>query len=85
MKAHKNVCTTNYAGSSGGMEVAGATALCGRSLNKLGQRYKKYLGDGDSKRFLAAMESKPYGNDFKITKLESVGHVQKKMGSRLGR
>lgn len=39
MKAHKNVCTANYTGSSGGMEVAGATALCGLSLNKLGLRY----------------------------------------------
>lgn len=85
MKAHKNVCTANYTGSSGGTEVAGATALCGRSLNKLGLRYKEYLGDGDSKGFVTAMERKPYGNDFKITKLECVGHVQKRMGSRLRR
>lgn len=40
-------------------EVTGATALCDRSLNKLGLRYKKYLGDGDFKEFVAAMESKP--------------------------
>lgn len=47
--------------------------------------YKEYLGDGDSKGFTAVLESKPYGDGFDITKLECVGHIQKRMGSRLRR
>ena len=83
MSKHKKVCKANYTGSSGGMEVVGATAVCGRSQNKLGIRYKEYLGDGDSKGFTAVLESKPYGDNVQITKLECVGHVQKRMGTRL--
>lgn len=82
---HRAICSSNYIGSSGGMEVAGAKALCSRSEAKLGVRYKEYLGDGDSKGFTAVLESKPYGDGLDITKLECVGHVQKRMGSRLRR
>lgn len=42
----------------------------------------KYLGDSDSKSFKSILERKPYG-DVKISKLECVGHVQKRMGARL--
>ena len=46
-------------------------------------KYNKYLGDGDSKGFMRVLESKPYGEDTNIEKLECIGHVQKRMGSRL--
>lgn len=42
----------------------------------------EYLGDGDSKAYTAVCESRPYG-DTTIEKLECIGHVQKRMGSRL--
>ncbi|GFV28341.1 uncharacterized protein TNCV_4599941 [Trichonephila clavipes] len=44
--------------------------------------YTQYLGDGDSKGFLTIKEAKVYG-DTEDEKLECVGHVQKRMGTRL--
>ncbi|GFU86667.1 uncharacterized protein TNCV_2880871 [Trichonephila clavipes] len=41
-----------------------------------------YVGDGDSKGFLTIKEAKVYG-DTEVEKLECVGHVQKRMGTRL--
>ncbi|GFU28571.1 uncharacterized protein TNCV_467801 [Trichonephila clavipes] len=40
-------------------------------------------GDGDTKTFNALSENKPYGDDYLIQKIECVGHVQKRMGTRL--
>ena len=79
--AHKQVCTKNYEGSSGGMEVAAAMAIFHRSIQERGVRYINYLGDGDCKSFKAVLDSKPY--DVAIKKLECVGHVKKRMGTRL--
>ncbi|GFW85662.1 uncharacterized protein TNCV_853121 [Trichonephila clavipes] len=44
--------------------------------------YTQYLGDGDSKGFLTTKEAKVYGNT-EVEKLECVGHVQKRIGTRL--
>ncbi|GFS72217.1 uncharacterized protein TNCV_2442561 [Trichonephila clavipes] len=44
--------------------------------------YTQYLGDGDSKGFLTMKEAKVYG-DTEVEQLECVGHVQKRMGTRL--
>ncbi|GFX45782.1 uncharacterized protein TNCV_934211 [Trichonephila clavipes] len=44
--------------------------------------YTQYLGDGDSKGFLTIKEAKVHG-DTEVEKLECVGHVQKRMGTRL--
>ncbi|GFX42846.1 uncharacterized protein TNCV_5072101 [Trichonephila clavipes] len=44
--------------------------------------YTQYLGDEDSKGFLTIKEAKVYG-DIEVEKLECVGHVQKRMGTRL--
>ncbi|GFV59456.1 uncharacterized protein TNCV_4921471 [Trichonephila clavipes] len=44
--------------------------------------YTQYLGDGDSKGFLTIKEAKVYG-DTEVEKLECVGHVQKRMCTRL--
>lgn len=81
-KEHEENCKANYYGTSGGMELAGAKAVFLRSLDR-GVRYKTYLGDGDSKAFTTVANEKPYGPDFIIEKIECVGHVQKRMGSRL--
>ncbi|GFT41501.1 uncharacterized protein TNCV_3942611 [Trichonephila clavipes] len=40
-------------------------------------------GDGDTKTFNALSENKPYDDDYLIQKIECVGHVQKRMGTRL--
>lgn len=84
-KSHAEKCTKNYEGSSGGMEVAAAKEVFKRSELKRGVRYVKYLGDGDSSAFSSVQQSKPYGDSVEITKLECVGHIQKRMGSRLRR
>lgn len=36
------------------------------------------MGDGDCAAYPSVVESKPYGPDFVIDKLECVGHVQKR-------
>lgn len=65
------------------MEVNGAEAIFQRSKEKYNVRYDHYLGDGDSKGFLKVVEKNPYGDELTVQKLECVGHVQKRMGSRL--
>ncbi|GFT94320.1 uncharacterized protein TNCV_927491 [Trichonephila clavipes] len=42
-----------------------------------------FNGDGDTKTFNALSENKPYGDDYLIQKIECVGYVQKRMGTRL--
>lgn len=44
--------------------------------------YINYIGDGDSKTYKGIVDGKPY-NDLTLLKKECVGHVQKRMGSRL--
>lgn len=82
---HDEMCTANYQGVSGGMEVAGAISIYQRSEEKYNVRYLEYLGDGDSKAFSKVNELKVYGNDIEIRKLECIGHIQKRMGTRLRR
>lgn len=79
---HDN-CTVNFEGASGNMEAEGAVRIFQRSIASRGARYKQYLGDGDSKGYLRVVESKPYGNEVDIQKIECIGHVQKRMGCRL--
>lgn len=80
---HSEDCTANYQGTSGAMEVSGIVDFFQRSQELHNIRYEYYLGDGDSSAFPTVSQLKPYGPDFKIKKLECVGHVQKRMGSRL--
>ncbi|GFU21050.1 uncharacterized protein TNCV_4895271 [Trichonephila clavipes] len=46
---------------------------------------QKYLGDGDSKAFTSIVENKVYGDHCSVEKLECIGHVMKRMGTRLRR
>jgi RNase P subunit RPR2 len=80
---HDNHCSRNYNGSSGGMEVSGVQEIFSNSLKKYNVRYTNYLGDGDSKSYNSVVAAKPYGDDVTITKLECVGHIQKRLGARL--
>ncbi|GBO02244.1 hypothetical protein AVEN_236347-1 [Araneus ventricosus] len=70
----------NYKGSSGNMESVGAFRIFERSVMKRELQYTEYYGDGDSKAFLKVKDI--YGEDT-FTKLECIGHVQKRVGSRL--
>ncbi|GBN39555.1 hypothetical protein AVEN_158802-1 [Araneus ventricosus] len=76
-------CQENYEGYSGGMESEGAIRMFQRSVSTRNVRYAKYLGDGDSKGFLKISESKVYEDELVVEKLECIGHVQKRMGTRL--
>lgn len=78
-----NNCSANHEGAAGNMEAASILEMFQRSLEKYGLRYTSYIGDGDSKTFTKIVNSKPYGEDVVITKKECVGHVQKRMGTRL--
>ncbi|XP_034256368.1 uncharacterized protein LOC117654216 [Thrips palmi] len=81
--AHIPVCAINHEGSSGMMEVTGMLNIFNRSVATRNVRYKKYIGDGDAKTYKNICDEKPYGDDFIPEKVECVGHVQKRMSTRL--
>ncbi|GFV03216.1 uncharacterized protein TNCV_4018131 [Trichonephila clavipes] len=72
----------NHFGNSGSMEVSGAVEIFQRSESLNGLQYTKFLGDGDARVYKAVNEMQPYG-DTGIEKLECVGYVKKRMGTRL--
>lgn len=78
-----NQCSANHIGASGNMEVFSVVEMFKRSIVKYGLRYVNYIGDGDSKTYSGILKAQPYGEDFVINKKECVGHVQKRMGTRL--
>eukprot|EP00795_Rhopilema_esculentum_P000086 gene86-9701_t len=78
--AHK--CPINHKGSSGAMESAGAVEIFRRSIPFLNLRFTGYIGDGDSNSYASVVADAPY-DSIDIRKLECVGHVQKRMGTRL--
>ncbi|GFU91227.1 uncharacterized protein TNCV_4925571 [Trichonephila clavipes] len=45
--------------------------------------FEGYSGDGDSKAFTSIVENKVYGDHCSVEKLECIGHVMKRMGTRL--
>ena len=67
------------------METVGAVRIFNRSCLTRGLKYTNMVGDGDSSTHSAVVESKPYGEDCIPSKLECIGHVQKRVGSRLRR
>ena len=79
-----HICSINHIGSSGSMEAAGAIEIFRRSIEKNNLIYSEYLGDGDTSSFKAVVDSNTY-KDYNISpiKLECVGHVQKRLGTRL--
>ncbi|GFX75729.1 uncharacterized protein TNCV_2237021 [Trichonephila clavipes] len=84
-KKHGPVCKKNFNGYSGRMEVDGTLSIFQRSVQRYDVSYTKYLGDGDSKAFDNIVKNEVYGDNCTITKLECIGHVMKRMGSRLRR
>ncbi|GFW89171.1 uncharacterized protein TNCV_2686041 [Trichonephila clavipes] len=65
------------------MEVDGMLSIFNRSEKLHNLKYSNYIGDGDTKTFNVLSENKPYGDDHLIQKIEYVGHMQKRMGTRL--
>lgn len=81
-EAHESVCTANHSGSAGKMEVDSMIEMFKRSEDLHGVKYANYIGDGDSKTFSAIKKLQPY-EDLEVKKKECIGHVQKRMGTRL--
>ncbi|XP_076681426.1 uncharacterized protein LOC143375815 [Andrena cerasifolii] len=81
-KSHAEDCTANHIGSAGKMEVDAVLEMFLRSEELHGVKYTNYIGDGGTKTFKAIVDKNPY-EDVIVTKKECVGHVQKRMGTRL--
>ncbi|KAJ8897792.1 hypothetical protein PR048_003142 [Dryococelus australis] len=79
---HREACSANYKGTSGGMEVSGVVNIFYRAIPQYNVRYTNYLGDGDCKDHKAVLQTAPYG-DKTVPKLKCLGHIQKGMGTRL--
>ncbi|EFN76675.1 hypothetical protein EAI_06934, partial [Harpegnathos saltator] len=73
----------NHSGSAGKMEVDAIKEMFLRSEKKFEVKYVNYIGDGDSKTFKGILDINPYGDKCPVTKSECVGHVEKRMGTRL--
>ncbi|GFT37990.1 uncharacterized protein TNCV_4763831 [Trichonephila clavipes] len=73
-QSSKHVCS-NYKGSAGNMEVVGAYRIFVRDV-----QYNEYYGDGDSKGYESVKNF--YGINT-VTKLECIGHIQKRIGGWL--
>lgn len=81
-KASHN-CKVNHTGSANSMDTVGALRIFERSLATRGLKYKDMVGDSDSATCNTIVENKPYGENCIPNKLECIGHVQQKVGSRL--
>ena len=79
---HEPLCTSNHSGSARKMEVDAIIEMFGRSETLLGVKYANYVGDGDSKTYSSICKAVPY-EDLAVQKKECIGHVQKRMGTRL--
>ena len=75
-----HLCKLSYRGSAPGMEVIGAQKMFSRSISQNKLRYINYYGDGDCKSYSYVKDTYP---SITVCKLECVGHVQKRVGSRL--
>ena len=78
--SHEPGCMINHKGSAPAMEVEGTKAMFNRSLKRSGLRYINFLGDGDTKSFVAVENTYP---GMKVKKFECIGQIQKRVGNRL--
>ncbi|GFV72344.1 transposable element Tc1 transposase [Trichonephila clavipes] len=76
---HNENCKANHFGNSGSLELSGAIDIFQRSESLHDLRCTKFMGDGDVK---AVNEIQLYGGTG-IEKLECVGHVKKRAGTRI--
>ena len=79
-----HICLLNHVKSSGAKEGARAVEIFSCLLLLYNIVYKYYLRDGDSFSFKDAVASKPYQKfSYKPQKLWWVGHIQKRIKTRL--
>ncbi|GBN00657.1 hypothetical protein AVEN_222300-1 [Araneus ventricosus] len=71
---------SNHKGSSASMESVRAYRIFERSQCSHQLLYTDYYGHGDSKAYETV---KDIYNDTTINKLECIGHIQKRVGTRL--
>ena len=81
LKVHD--CPINHKCSAGSMESAGVRCFQ-RSINLNNLPYKTYIGDGDSSSYASVVKADPYPG-LLIQKGKCIGHIQKRVGSRLRR
>ena len=66
------------------MESSGALAIVTSSVEKHTLLYEKYIDDGDTSSFKDVCEANLYtGYGIVSSKLECIGHIQKRLGTRL--
>ena len=65
------------------MEVDGIIEMFTRFEELHNVKYTTYIGDGDTKTFKSLLDMQPYGDDLIVKKSKCVGHVKKRMRSRL--
>ena len=80
---HAPNCTHNHDGSSGAMEKEIVKEIFCSSVQDHKLRYTSFIGDGDTNSFKTVHDAQPYGPDVTVEKIECLGHVQKRMGTRL--
>ena len=70
-----------HIGSAGKMECDSIVACFESSVESRKLQYTEYHGDIDSKSYALVVQKNPYPGK-SVNKLESVGHIQKRVGSR---
>ena len=75
-----HVCKSYHEGSAAKMEVVGVERIFSRSIETRRLCYTDYYGDGDSKSFVSVQNI--YAPKV-VGKKECIGHVQKRVGTRL--
>ena len=76
-------CPVNHEGSAASMETEGALKIFQKSVVELNLYFTTYIGDGDSKAYPAVSRAEPYGPEKPVIKGECIGHVQKRVCTRL--
>ena len=80
MPTHK--CNINHIGSAGSVEESGLKVCFMTSIKTNKLQYTDYIGDWDSKSYNDIYHADPY-RGIVVNKLECIGHIQKRVGTRL--
>ncbi|GFV65510.1 uncharacterized protein TNCV_1737471 [Trichonephila clavipes] len=75
-----HICQCNFTGSSSKMEIVRASRIFLRPEKNFGLQYTQYYGDDNLKAFMSVKNT--YGIN-SVAKFEYIGHVLKRVGSRL--
>ena len=79
---HYGKCAINFDVSAGAMESTGVVSCFLESVEVHKVRITNFIGDGDTKSHSEVVAADPYPGT-PVKKLECVGHVQKRCGTRL--